>query len=624
MAFSLKNMVKKMSPVKKSNSNKIGKNKNLSKKNNTKVNSSSKKSQLIRNQEPLPEKPSKTNKNQEGQKDNNSSNLSSILVFILIIVAIFALLSLIFGNPFKANNKMTLGEYDYFITATEGDVISLKTLAPLDGFDVVYSEPFDSFGVFVTKKGDSKEYSSNITLKRGNESQVRKVYIKVEPKVSEKSIITPKSIIGHEGQKIAFGVSTINSLDNPLNSSNVVEIKNLPEEISYQNGFIVWDIGFGTIKKNFFTKLIQFLGVDWPISKTFNLELEYLGEKAKTQITIYDTNQAPVFLEEILELTLEESNKAIKIPKGASEYDGDFLNYQLYNLDGNQLKGLSVLPKESANYELRASDGLKKASQLVQLTVIPKEAPVEELVIPSTINLKEGQPVQIKAVLSKDSQIEKMFVKDLPDFMSIEGEYLIFNPSFDIASKEEPRKSFNLSLEIKYQKEISNGEYERGSLAKEVYVTVSDINRAPIVLNVNPEMVFDTIVDNPINFSISAKDPDGDELEYRWELGKYNQDVGNVSFVYYSFTTPGEKSIKVHICDGIQSVTKEWIVDVWDYESYKLIYPIRHDSNIASPKGEAISEEVTEPETEPDSNKATSENQTLKITWVPRTLIFYT
>lgn len=555
----------------------------------------------------------------ENSKERKNSKLIWISLFLLSIVTIFAILSLVFGSPFSLFGKNLLSNYDYLITAREGDIISLKTLDSFNGFEVEYSAPFDNFGIWATKKGDSGEYDSNISLTRGNETLQRKIHIEVKPLASEKSISAPEKVIGYEGQKVAFGVSFTNYLELE-NLSEEIEIENMLPEMSFKNGFLVWDVGYGTIKKNLFTKLIQFMGINYPASKSFVIEFDYLGEKSKTQIIIYDTNQAPVFWQSTQEIIAEESKNVINIPKDANDYDGDYLNYLLYDLEGNRLKGVSIVPTKSANYELRVSDGLKEASQLVKLTVLPKEAPVEEIAIPKILNLKEGQPVQIKAILSQDRQIQKISSNDLPDFISISGEYLSFNPNFDVVSKDENKKTFDLTLEIDFKTIKQASPEQNTTLTKKISVIVSDVNRAPTILNISPELIFDTIVNAPINFSITAKDPDDDELHYTWELGKYNQQKTDVESVYYSFSTTGEKSIKVHITDGFETITKEWIVDVWDYESYNLNYSETNEQQASEP----IIIDVTNKKPTADYKEPISDADQVKLTWIPKTLVFYT
>jgi len=556
--------------------------------------------------------------NNNSSKNQKKYPLKKIIIYVLIIAVIFALLSYWQGNPFEKSKHNFSAKYDYMITATQGDIISLKTIDPFNGFDIIYSDPFDNYGIWITSTNDKGEYISNITLKNGNETIKKTIYIEINPQISKNSIIAPKKLIGKEGQTLAFGVSIKDSL-NTKNLSNQVKVTNLPENARYEQGFVIWDVGYGTIKKNLFTKLIQFMGIDYPASKSFNIEFEYLLEKTKTQITIYDTNQAPIFPEKILEINAKESKNQISIPKTAIDYDGDFLNYQLYDLEGRMQKSTTFTPSKNANYELRVSDGLKEASQLIKIKITPDEKPIEEIAIPKIINLKEGQLVQIKAVLSNKVQIQKISSKDLPEFIKISGEYLIFDPDYNIASKQEPQKSFNITLEINYNKSSQNNNEQTEKLIKEISIIVSDKNQAPLISNFNPESVFDTLIDNPINFSIEAKDPDGDKLYYIWELGKHNEKITDTSSVYYLFSTTGEKLITVHITDGTDTIKKQWIVDVWEYESYKLLYPT---SDLTKPIN-YDQEESSDKKPIENNNDLISNNDT-KITWIPKTLIFYT
>ncbi len=66
----------------------------------------------------------------------------------------------------------------------------------------------------------------------------------------------------------------------------------------------------------------------------------------------------------------------------------------------------------------------------------------------------------------------------------------------------------------------------------------------------------------PVTFSIEANDPDKDPLTYTWSFGVQEGQIKNAKQIERVFVTPGYKKVKVKISDGINSVDKEWIIEV--------------------------------------------------------------
>ena len=91
-------------------------------------------------------------------------------------------------------------------------------------------------------------------------------------------------------------------------------------------------------------------------------------------------------------------------------------------------------------------------------------------------------------------------------------------------------------------------------------ITVQVQDRAPQILSASPATPLDMNVGKPTIFSVSARDPDGDGLNYSWTVDGIPAGQNSETFTYKA-TKAQTHTLAVTVSDGEQSVTHEWTVD---------------------------------------------------------------
>ncbi|HEX6165048.1 MAG TPA: PKD domain-containing protein, partial [Vicinamibacterales bacterium] len=98
-------------------------------------------------------------------------------------------------------------------------------------------------------------------------------------------------------------------------------------------------------------------------------------------------------------------------------------------------------------------------------------------------------------------------------------------------------------------------------------VTIADVNHAPVVDGVTPVLAqAQVVVGSTLAFSVTASDPDGDALSYKWLLDFAEVGAGLNSFLYSPAAGDvGARTLRVEVSDGTAgggTVTHEWSVSV--------------------------------------------------------------
>lgn len=64
-------------------------------------------------------------------------------------------------------------------------------------------------------------------------------------------------------------------------------------------------------------------------------------------------------------------------------------------------------------------------------------------------------------------------------------------------------------------------------------------------------------MNEPLLLQVKAEDPDHDVLKYHWDFGFGEEEIEGTNTVERTFTSPGNKRVKVTIGDGREEVTQE-------------------------------------------------------------------
>jgi PKD repeat protein len=92
-------------------------------------------------------------------------------------------------------------------------------------------------------------------------------------------------------------------------------------------------------------------------------------------------------------------------------------------------------------------------------------------------------------------------------------------------------------------------------------LTVSVLDRPPAIISASPITAHNMTTGKSVIFSVDARDPDVDSLNFTWTVdGKAVG--GNIESFTYKPTMSGTHVIAVSVSDGEQTVPQEWTVTV--------------------------------------------------------------
>jgi len=108
-------------------------------------------------------------------------------------------------------------------------------------------------------------------------------------------------------------------------------------------------------------------------------------------------------------------------------------------------------------------------------------------------------------------------------------------------------------------------------------ITVTDVDQPIVIISLEPEPGFVTMLEMEVlNLSIDAYDPDGNELEYIWELdGTEVSTTDSYDFIT-TYTSAGEYLITLYVTDNFSdnSLEFEWDITVEDINPNIIIETI--------------------------------------------------
>ena len=68
-------------------------------------------------------------------------------------------------------------------------------------------------------------------------------------------------------------------------------------------------------------------------------------------------------------------------------------------------------------------------------------------------------------------------------------------------------------------------------------------------------------MNEPVTLFVAARDFDNDALSYLWDFGLF--DKHNATAIHKrTFASKGKKEIKVTVSDGVEEISREFVVDV--------------------------------------------------------------
>ncbi len=330
----------------------------------------------------------------------------------------------------------------------------------------------------------------------------------------------------------------------------------LPEGAEMENSIFIWTPSFDTVRKEDF---IDYIANKFTIlNENFYIQFSASSKDKKVVqnvvVTVKDVNRAPV-IEDMSNITVNEGD-TIKIEPDAYDLDGDKvkLSYSGF-MDSGTYK---TTYDDAGTYfvKVTATDGAISTSKFADINVrqtnrAPIFNPIKE------IKVQEGDAISISLnAYDPDEDQLSYYLSNPPEDSSIDGNVFIWTPGFDTVNKQDTKR-FDLVFVA------TDGSLEARQNA---IVDVTGKNRAPVIINASSNLV--AKVNEPVFMFVKAEDDDGDSLTYTWDFGlleKYEATENHQR----TFTTSGNKVIKVTVSDGIDSV--EHVINVFVEDDSKAI-----------------------------------------------------
>jgi len=356
-----------------------------------------------------------------------------------------------------------------------------------------------------------------------------------------------ENIVVDENQK---AVITLKATD-PDDDRVTYTLEKAPYGATLDDNVFEWTPDFDAVKREgFIDGALERFGT---LTDSYNVQFSASSKDKKAVgniiVTVRDVNRPPV-IDDIAPIAVNEGETITIVPK-AYDPDGDkvklsysgFLNTDTYaaNFD------------DAGDYTVRviASDGKLEAFKDVKIAVKPtNRVPVFSEI--SSAKAKEGDAVEIMLdAYDPDGDKIEYMIENPPEGASVKGNLFSWVPGFNVASKDQVKRFSLLFI-------ASDGNLWA---RQTVVLDIADANRLPRIVNITKSI--DAVVNHPVLMVARAVDDDGDPLEYTWDFGLLDTYKATANH-YRTFTSTGNKIVKVTVSDGMDSI--EQMINVYVHD----------------------------------------------------------
>jgi hypothetical protein len=134
---------------------------------------------------------------------------------------------------------------------------------------------------------------------------------------------------------------------------------------------------------------------------------------------------------------------------------------------------------------------------------------------------------------------------------------------------------FNSSGNYKLNLTVTDNGLSPLSAYFEWNITVLDVNRIPIILSHSPmaDLILNETESGMIEFSVSAMDPDDDEISFSWYVDSEKVTGENLSSYQFNYnhTSAGTYNVKVKINDSKSEIVQNWYLEIIDINRLPVI-----------------------------------------------------
>ncbi|MEE9525898.1 MAG: PKD domain-containing protein [Candidatus Woesearchaeota archaeon] len=446
------------------------------------------------------------------------------------------------------------------ITVEEGDLIKLKfKVSDEDGDNVTYSisDPIGDDKEWQTWYDSEGTYEVDVLLSDGKEDVVEtfKVIVKDVDRAPEFNEIEDITI--NEMEQIEIGLQATD----PDGDSITFTVENLPEGAILDGDEFTFNTNKDTVlkQKSWINSVLKFLRIDDLIyrnKKKFKVTFVATGREESTEnkvkIIVNNVNRFPSLLD-LGDLVVNEGEIAYVTPQVIEE-DNDRIKFTISDPVGNNGKWKTDYD-DAGTYEIEvtASDREHTDSQNITLIVNNvNRAPEFKKVKP--IDIEEGKTISLSPVVEDlDGDEIELTIDDLPYGANFENNQFTWTPYYDVVEY----RGGTTTYEIKFTATDGSSVSEQTA-----QITVEDVNRAPEFNDTWPASSVKVYKGVPILFKGNAEDPDGNDLTYNWDFGMFDELEYGEPVIKRTFTSTGDKKIKLTVSDGDKEITKTWKIKV--------------------------------------------------------------
>lgn len=412
------------------------------------------------------------------------------------------------------------------------------------GLDVTLSEPLGKSNQWMTGYDSAGVYPINVTVQGKGFHERKRIFLVVE-NVDRPPVFSPRApLTVAEGQRLSFSPQ----VTDPDNDTIIYSLRDLPPGATYEDNLLSWTPGFDAVQN---TNLLSDVARRFHLlSNTYSFTMvaqsRNLTVEQEVPIVVFNTNRPPS-LEQLQDIAVREG-EILDLSPEASDPDGDPISF---SYRGWISAGERIGYDQAGTHYLTitASDGFLEDSQAIRVEV-------ENTNRPPQIEPVKRQRIQENRTLSvllsasdPDNDGVRFSLVDPPEGAYLEDSTLFWTPPFT-AVQGATERSVPLTVRA------SDG---TDSTDLEVPVTVEQVNMPPAISEASPQRD-SARLGQPYVFWARAADMDGDNLTYTWRFGLFDSHQGQAH--QRTFTSPGEKSVRLTVDDGSEPVTKEFLIDV--------------------------------------------------------------
>ncbi|MBL7056579.1 hypothetical protein ISS07_06715 [Candidatus Woesearchaeota archaeon] len=326
-------------------------------------------------------------------------------------------------------------------------------------------------------------------------------------------------------------------------------IENTPEGAVFENNVLKWTPGFNYVNKenfmDYFVDKFKILGRTVKI-RVFANSNELSTEK-EVKINVKDSNR-PFELKKIEDIEINEGED-ILIEPTYTDPDRDKVVFSYSGFMSSNTRKTSYDDAGEYYVKVVATDGFYEQTRFVKVKVnnINRKP---EFQMQESFTVVEGTTLEIELnAVDEDNDEFSYTSKLLPVNSELTGNAFTFSPEFTFVTNATSR-DFNLKFGATDGKDSNEIELK---------ISVINKNQAPEIITTSDDII--AFVDIPIIFEVTAEDIDKDELSYAWDFGFLDKFEG-INQHERIFTSAGTKKVSVIVSDGLEEVSKEWIVEV--------------------------------------------------------------